>query len=234
MKIVALHELDFRVSPFEWNWAKQNRNAIDEYFARMRAHRPQIWNGRILMLNHCEVRGGKISGTFFETDFANLVAFRAAGFPDPDVRSCAASSALLTADGAFVLGVMAPHTANAGRVYFVAGTPDTADVRADGSVDLAASAVKELGEEAGLSASDVRFADEWHAVFAGARITLIRVAHCTESEAKLSERIRGYIATQQEPELSDIVTVRTRADFSPAMPDFIRAYLNAMLPAEAA
>jgi hypothetical protein len=234
VKIVALDELDFKIAPFEWNWAKENRNAIDEYFARMRAQRPQIWNGRILMLSHCEVQGGKISGTFFETDFANLVAFRAAGFPDPAVRSCAASSALVTSDGAYLLGVMAPHTANAGRIYFIAGTPDTRDVLADGRVDLAASTIKELAEETGLALSDVRFADRWHVVLAGARVALIRAAHCALTEAGLAERIRAFIASEKEPELSDVVTVRTRADFSPAMPDFIRAYLNAMLPEEVA
>jgi hypothetical protein len=234
VKIVALDELDFRIAPFEWAWAKENEKYIGEYFARMRAHRPQIWNGRILMLSHCSVQGRRITGTFFETDFANLVAFRAAGFPDPAVRSCAASSALFTADQAYLLGVMAPHTANAGRVYFIAGTPDTGDVRADGSVDLAGSTVKELGEETGLAASDVRFAGEWHVVLAGARVSLIRIAHCTESEEALAGRIRKFIASQKEPELSDIVSVRSRADFSPAMPDFIRAYLDAMLPKEAA
>jgi 8-oxo-dGTP pyrophosphatase MutT (NUDIX family) len=234
VKIVPLDQLDFRIAPFEWSWAAENKKSIDEHFIRMRAQRPQIWNGRILMLNHCEVQGGKISGTFFETDFANLVAFRAAGFPDTGVRTCAASSALLTQDGAYLLGVMAPYTANAGRIYFIAGTPDTGDVLADGRVDLAASTVKELGEEAGLSASDVRFAGEWHAVLTGARVSLIRVAHCAQSEETLAARIRGFIASQKEPELSDVVAVRARADFSPAMPDFIRAYLNAMLPPEAA
>lgn len=232
MKIVALDELDFHIAPFQWKWAEENRSSIEEYFARVRAQRSHVWNGRILMLSHCEVQDRKIAGTFFETDFANLVAFRAAGFPDPGVRSCAASSALLTADGAYLLGVMAPHTANAGRIYFIAGTPDTGDVRPDGSVDLAGSTVKELSEETGLSASDVRFAGQWHAVLAGARVALIRVAHCTENEAEVSQRISAFIASQKDSELCDIVSVRTRADFSPAMPDFIRAYLNAMLPAD--
>jgi hypothetical protein len=63
-------------------------------------------------------------------------------------------------------------------------------------------------------------------------VALIRAAHCTENEAELSQRIRAFIASQKDPELCDIVSVRARADFSPAMPDFIRAYLNAMLPAE--
>jgi 8-oxo-dGTP pyrophosphatase MutT (NUDIX family) len=229
VKIVPVTELDFRLEAYDWKWASNNRLAIEDHFARMRTQRPQLWNGRVLMLRRYQIEGAKISGAFFETDFASLVAFRSMGFPDHNVFTCAASVALRTKDGAFVLGVMAQSTANAGRVYFIAGTPDMGDVRADGAVDLIGSTLKELREEAGLVEADLRFDGNWHAVIAGSRVSLIRSAVCALTEAELLVRIRSYIASQEQPELSDVVSVRSRADFSPAMPEFICGYLDAML-----
>lgn len=234
MKIVELDELAFRLEPYEWEWAAENRAAIGAHFARMRAQRPQLWNGQVLVLNRWALEGRKLSGAFFQTDFASFVAHRAFGFPDPSAISCFGGGALRAACGTFVLGVMAAHTANAGRIYFPAGTPDPDDVREDGAVDLAASVIKELGEETGIPLSEVRIAPSWHAVFAGSRIALYRGLEIAEDFDTLSARIRAHIAAEAEPELADIVGVRSRADFSPAMPGFIRAYLNAMLPEEAA
>ena len=38
------------------------------------------------------------------------------------------SGTVRSSDGAYLLGVMNRHTANAGRVYFPAGTPDPDDI----------------------------------------------------------------------------------------------------------
>jgi len=56
-----------------------------------------------------------------------------------------AMGALRSRDGALLLGVMGPHTANAGRIYFPAGTPEPDDV-ADGALDLAGNVVREVAE----------------------------------------------------------------------------------------
>ena len=96
-----------------------------------------------------------LRGDYFETDFADFLAWRDFGFPGESVCNGFSMAALQGSDGAFLLGEMAAHTANAGAIYFAAGTPDRQDVFGE-RVDLAASVTRELEEETGVSAAEIR------------------------------------------------------------------------------
>ena len=80
-----------------------------------------MWNGRVLLGRNPVFAGERFSASYFETDFASFLAWRDWGFPDKDVFNGFGMGALRCADGAFVLGEMGQHTANAGRIYFPVG-----------------------------------------------------------------------------------------------------------------
>jgi 8-oxo-dGTP pyrophosphatase MutT (NUDIX family) len=226
IRVVAVDRLELRFEPQAWPWAEANRAFIDRHFDKLREKRPALWNGRVLLLHRFAIEAGVFHGAYLATDFASFLAWRDGGFPDPSLRNCFAAGALRAADGAFLLGRMAAHTANAGKVYFPAGTPDPGDVRADGAVDLMGSVLRELQEETGLGADEVSPAPGWRAVVAGARIALVRPLRLREDSDKLAARMRAFIARDKAPELEDIVIVRAPADFVPDMPDFVRAYIE--------
>jgi 8-oxo-dGTP pyrophosphatase MutT (NUDIX family) len=177
-----------------------------------------------MMYDH-SLTAAELRGTFLETDFASLLAWRAFGFPERTIKVCFPMSALHSADGAFLLGLMAPHTANAGQLYFPTGTPDPDDIRGD-TVDFEGSLLRELAEETGLTAADVAAAPGWHAVLAGPRLPVIKLLQVAEPAAALRERILDFLAREREPELCDIVIVRSRADLDARMPNFVTAYLT--------
>ena len=135
--------LDLRFEPVAWRFAVERRDEIDAHFAKLRVDKPEMWNGRVLLLRRGEIAGGTLSGAYLETDFASFIAWRDWGFPDTTMRNCFPMAALRSSDGAFLLGVMGGHTATAGQVYFPAGTPDPNDVVGD-SVDLEAGVMREL------------------------------------------------------------------------------------------
>jgi 8-oxo-dGTP pyrophosphatase MutT (NUDIX family) len=147
------------------------------------------------------------------------------GFPDRSVVNCFAMAALLASDGAYLLGVMSTFTANPGRIYFPAGTPDPSDIRGD-TVDLLGNVLRELGEETGLGAQDLLAAPDWTAVVAGPRIALMKEVRARRPAAELRASILGHLASEARPELADMWIVRSPADFDPAMPEFVTAYLS--------
>jgi 8-oxo-dGTP pyrophosphatase MutT (NUDIX family) len=201
--------LDLAVRPVVWPFAEERRADIAAHFAEQQRARPKLWNGRVLLGCDAVFTDGHLAATYFETDFASFLAWRDWGFPDRAVFNGFGMGALRTSDGAFVMGEMAHHTANAGRIYFASGTPDLDDVR-DGTLDIPGSVVRELEEETGLSPADYSAEADWHLDMPG--------------EAARA-RIEANLADQDEPELSAIHLVRGMDDLTPTMPRFVTAFM---------
>jgi 8-oxo-dGTP pyrophosphatase MutT (NUDIX family) len=224
LPVIPIDHLAMSFEPWRWPFAEAHRAEIDAHFAARRAQRPHMWNGRVLLTSRYRLAEGRLAGACFETDFASFLAWRDWGFPDAGAVNCFAMGALRSRDGAFLLGVMGSHTANAGRIYFPAGTPEPADL-ADGALDLAGNVGREVAEETGLTADDYVATPGWHAVPAGARLALIKVLEADVLALELQRRMRAHIGRDADPELADIRIVRGPGDFDAMMPDFVTAFL---------
>ncbi len=216
--------LDLRFQQKPWPFADERRGEIDAHFAQKQREKPELWNGRILLGRDPDFTGDCFRANYFETDFASLLAWRDWGFPDPDVFNGFGMGALRCADGAFVMGEMGRHTANAGQIYFPAGTPDLDDLR-DGTVDIAGSVAREIEEETGLTLAEYRPSEHWDCVVVGARIAMMRVLNADIPGEAMRARIEANLAAQHQPELVAIHLVRGISDLTPAMPRFISAFI---------
>ena len=224
-RVTALY-LPVRTEP--WPFAQARRVEIDAHFASEQRKKPAIWNGRVLLGRNPVFTENRLAADYFETDFASFLAWRDWGFPDSEVFNGFGMGALHCSDGAFVLGEMAAHTANAGRVYFPSGTPDLDDVR-DGAVDIAGSVAREVLEETGLTEADYAAGAHWDCVASGAAIAMIRLLRVDMPGEALRARIEANLARQQQPELCAIHLVRELRDLTPAMPRFVTAFIQAQL-----
>ena len=223
--LVHVERLELVLAPRPWRFAQERREEIAAHFAELRRANPTLWNGSVLILHQHAITDGVFHGAYLETDFASMLAWRHWGFCDPTVKNCFAMGALRGSDGAYVLGVMASHTANAGWIYFPAGVPDRSDVHGAG-VDLAGNVMREMREETGLDAADLEVRKGWTTVLAGPRIAQIRVLQAQETADALCARIRAHIAAQVQPELADLRVVRSPDDFDPMMPPYVTAFLR--------
>jgi 8-oxo-dGTP pyrophosphatase MutT (NUDIX family) len=222
-------QLDLKCDPWTWPFAIERRADIDAHFALKQAEKPKLWNGRVLLGRNPVFSEGCFSADYFEADFASFLAWRDWGFADSSVFNGFGMGALRGNDGAFVLGEMAQHTANAGRVYFPSGTPDLDDLRG-GIVDIAGSVAREVEEETGLTAADYRADEHWDCVVSGAAIAIIRILDVAMTGEALRRKILANLAKQQSPELSAIHLVRDVGDLTPAMPRFVTAFIEAQAP----
>jgi 8-oxo-dGTP pyrophosphatase MutT (NUDIX family) len=217
--------LDLPVQPWSWPFAAARRADIDAHFALQQRQKPQLWNGQVLLARHPVFAGGRLSAGYFETDFASFLAWRDWGFPDAGVFNGFGMGALRSSDGAFVLGEMGPHTANAGRIYFPAGTPDLDDIK-QGAVDIPGSVAREMEEETGLTPADYRAAADWDCIVSKVSIAMIRILDADMPAEALRARIEANLARQREPELTAIHLVRSPADLTAAMPIFVTAFIE--------
>jgi 8-oxo-dGTP pyrophosphatase MutT (NUDIX family) len=223
-RIIPIERLDLAFTPVRWAFAEERRAAIDAHFAMRQRENPALWNGRVLLMHRYAIDRGVMRGHFLEADYASFAAWQDWGRPEARIFDCFAAAAILAADGAFLLGIMGPHTFNAGHIYFPSGTPDASDI-ADGKVDFEFSFRRELNEETGLNAGEFDSEPDWTVVIDNELIAVIKVLRSTLAAETLRARMLEHLAREAKPELADILIVRSAADFDPNMRRFVRAFL---------
>ena len=228
-EIFAVDALDFRLGAGVWDFARARAAEIAALWARRSAEKPRLFNGRVLMLGRHAVEARQalrvLSGEFLETDFADFLAWREFGFPESNACNGFSMAALRAADGAFLLGEMAAHTASAGAIYFPAGTPDRQDLSGD-VVDLEASVRRELFEETGLRAEEAEITPGWIVARANGRVACMKLMRLAVAGEAARARIDAALAADPDAEFSRMHLVRGEGDFSPRMPEFVRDFLR--------
>lgn len=224
--ILRFDHVDARVEPYDWAFVRENEAEIAAHWAGLVAAKPAMFNGRVMLQHRAALRDGVFEAGYFETDYASFIAWRDAGHPGPVVRNGFAMGALRSRDGAFLCGKMGDHTANAGMVYFAAGTPDLDDLRPDGTLDLAGSVTRELGEETGLRLGEIAIGEGWTAVVEPGKVAFMREVGIDLQAEEARALMLGRMKDFEEEELSDIVVIRSLADTQAHhMPVFMRRYL---------
>ncbi len=229
--LLEIGELDLLFEPAQWAFAERRAASIAAHWARLRRAKPSLFNGRVLLLGRRVIETGPdgaltLKGVYFETDYADYLAWVEFGYPGEPVDNCFSMAALRGADGAFLLGEMSLHTFNAGQIYFPAGTPDPTDVF-DGRVDLEASVRRELFEETGVDAGETAIAPGWTLVFAPQRIACMKLMTLAVPAALAKARIDALLASDPHAEFSRMHIVRGPRDIDEArVPVFVAEYLR--------
>ena len=131
--------------------------------------------------------------------------------PGDPVDNCFSMAALRGADGAFLIGEMAPHTFNAGQIYFPAGTPDPdRRFRRQGRSrgERAAGIVR---GDRGAAPGETAIAPGWTLVFTPQRIACMKLMTLAVPAARAKARIDAHLARDPHAEFSRMHIVRSPA-----------------------
>jgi 8-oxo-dGTP pyrophosphatase MutT (NUDIX family) len=230
-RLFKVGELDLRFESSRWAFAETQATSIAAHWARLTKAKPSLFNGRVLLLGRRDIETGangvlRLKGVYFETDYADFVAWADFDHPGEPVNNCFAMAALRSNDGAFLLGEMAHHTYSAGQIYFPAGTPDPDDIF-DDRVDLEASVCRELFEETGLLAAETKMAPDWTLVITPQRIACMKLMTFPLPAARIKARIEAFLARDALAEFSRMHIVRGPEDIDEErVPVFVAEYLR--------
>lgn len=230
-RIEHIHEIDYRMEQVPWRFAIDEAAAIDRHWGKLTAGNPRLYNGRVFLMHRMTIgdEGGRriLRGAALEADYKAFIAWRDFGNPGTEVCNCFAMAALVSGDGAFVLGRMSAHTSNPGMIYFPAGTPDPQDRLENETIDLAGSVLRELAEETGIGTQDVETDPGWTVVFSGPRVACMRTVRSPLAAADLEARFAAFVCGDPSPELDGLYSVFSERDLDEArMPDFTLRYLR--------
>ena len=234
-KVVEIDAVECLFEPRPWDFAAARAADIAAHWAEALRGKPRMFDGRVLLMHRGMVEtdpdGRRVfHGAYLETSFSAFLYWRDIGLPPAGVRNGFGMACLSSSDGAFVLGEMGQHTANAGAIYFASGTPDPSDVR-DGMVDIEGSVRRELHEETGLDPASLQFDPGMTLVMDGCRVGFMKRVRSPEPADALVARIAAFLAQDPEPELARMHVIRSAAEIGPAVQVSAATYLRAKLDA---
>lgn len=228
--VVSVTRLDIRLVDGPLPFAERRAAAIAERWARVAAAKPALYDGPILLFTGIEVAGDRVFARGHRTRFSALIGLVEEGDPAGATANLFGAAAIVSSDGAVILGHMGAHTAFPGVVKFVGGTPDEADLRPDGTIDIAGSIARETAEETGLSAAEATVDPRFLVVADGPFLAIVQVLRMPETAAALIARIDAFNAAEAEPELAGAVAIRPGDHLDGIdMPGYTRAIVADLL-----
>ena len=201
----------------------EHAEAIEANWQGEAARNPALFDGKVMLFSRLAWRAGKLDASCHAVRFATYLYWRR-------TRASATAEHLyshampVTSDGALVTVRMGAHTANAGRVYFAAGSLDLDDVR-NGRIDIAHNMVREVREETGIDLSGCKRDAAYHGYSSNGGTVIVRRYYLAEPADVVERRIRHFIAAESDPEIAEAVIVRGEHD----LPDGLAAHMPPLI-----
>jgi len=199
--------IDLRVLPGAHPAHLRNAAAARFNWEQEIAANPKLFDGRMVFQHRLSIGPDGISGEAHVMPFSTFMWWRkqterAGGF------HLFAYPVIASSDGALVAIKMGAHTANAGSVYFAAGSLDEHDI-IDGRCDIEGNMRREVTEETGLDLDDATADGGYYAVHRDRTVTVFRVFRFARTADELVAAIERHMPHDDEQEIAGAVIIRS-------------------------
>ncbi len=221
--VLPVDEVDVRLDLGRHPFEAENREAIEANWQREKDANPALFDGKVVLLSQLSYRAARIEGRCHLVRYATFLKWRR--MRSVDTAEHAYAHAILAAnDGSLIAVRMGAHTANAGRVYFAAGSFEEADFFA-GRVDVDFNMAREVREETGLDIAEAMRDRRLHAYSDETGTVLFRRYRLAEDADSIVARIRASVAAQVDPEIDGPVVISAPDD----LPEGLMAHMRPLI-----
>ncbi len=206
-RIIPIDRAELVVDPSPHPYETANRDAIVANWDREKAERPALFNGEVMFFSDIRWADRHLDARCHVVRFATYLHWRRHR-PVATAEHLFAHAMPVSSDGALIAIRMGGHTANAGRVYFAAGSFDPHDVR-DGLLDIAANMEREVREETGLDLSRAEPEERHYGWSGDGGTVLVRRYRMEEPADTILDRVWAHIAADPDPEITEAIAIRS-------------------------
>lgn len=205
--VFAVPRLELRVLPGDHPLYIKNASEVRANWDQEIAKNPALFDGRMILNRNLSVGPDGIVGEGYLVPFSCFMwwrrqADRAGAF------HLFGYAVIATADDALVAIRMGQHTANAGLVYFAAGSLDESDI-VDGHCDMAGNMRREVAEETGLDLNEAVADSNYYASHLDRAVTIFRVFRFSLTADEIVARIERHMPVADDQEIAGAVVIRS-------------------------
>lgn len=221
-QILPVDVVDVRLDPEPHPFELDNAAAIAANWAAENEQRPSLFDGTVVLLSELAYRDNRLIGRCHAIRFSTFMLWRKLK-PVTSAEHAFAHAMLISSDNALVAIRMGAHTANAGKVYFAAGSFEPEDF-SDGQVDLDYNMAREVREETGLDLGQASREERCYALSVESGTVIVRCYRMAETADELATQISRFVASETDPEIEGPVIIRGMHD----LPEGLMPHMHAL------
>ena len=230
MEVRYLRDCEVYLQDGNWAFAREHTAQIRAHWAEASANNPAIYEGEVFVLPNWEIDGDILKGQLIATSFSSYYFWRGLKDRHQITSEAFATALVMPADGGVLVARAASGSLNGGHFVMPGGLLDKADLGADGRMQFAHTAARELREETGLGEQHIEAMEGYVLANHNPFLAVGRVFRSHLSANQLLAHVQAFLDGETKPEIAEPRIIRSRAELD-ALPslDYARALVGAVL-----